>query len=55
MQVSNVLCYFCIAPQYKRIMDEQFFVSYRKTVLKDDEILLSLLIPWTQEVVAIVA
>ena len=31
-------------------MDETFFVSYRKTVLKNDEILVSLLIPWTQEV-----
>ena len=48
------MCYviFCIAPQYKQIMDEKFFITYRKTVLKDDEILVSLLIPWTQEVVA---
>ena len=40
----------CIAPVYARKMDKSFFVSYRKTVLKDDEILVSLLIPWTQEV-----
>ena len=41
---------FCTAPQYARKMDESFFVSYRKTVLKDEEVLVSLLIPWTQEV-----
>ena len=40
-----------IAPSYVCKMDKSFFVSYRKTVLKDDEILVSLLIPWTQEVV----
>ena len=41
---------FCIVPQYARNMDESFFVSYRKTVLKHNEILVSLMIPWTQEV-----
>ncbi|XP_065920484.1 xanthine dehydrogenase/oxidase-like isoform X2 [Dysidea avara] len=37
------------APQYSRKIDESFFVSYRKTVLKHDEVLVSLVIPWTQE------
>ena len=41
---------FYTAPQYTRKMDKSFFVSYRKTVLKHDEVLVSLLIPWTQEV-----
>ena len=44
----------CTAPQYARYMDESFFVSYRKTALKDDEVLVSLLIPWTQEVINII-
>ena len=49
-EVSSSLTTFCIAPPYVCKMDESFFVSYRKTVLKHDEIVVSLLIPWTQEV-----
>ena len=53
MQMKCLLHYkLCTAPQYARKVDESFFVSYRKTVLKHDEIVVSLLIPWTQEVVS---
>ena len=48
----NIYIFFFFADNGKRTikMDEKFFLSYRKIAIEADEILTSVLLPFTSEV-----